>query len=97
MFRISRALTGAKEVVFTLSGRLGAENIAEVRALIGTAGEGRRKILDLRDITLVDQDAVSFLEYCEAGGLEFENCPAYIREWMDVERGGVISQSVGRS
>ena len=29
--------------------------------------------------------AVRFLRDCEADGMKFENCPAYVREWMDGE------------
>ena len=86
MLKITREAKG--EVVFTLSGRMDAENIAELKALFSAEAKDRRVVLDLRDLTLVDQDAVNFLERCEAGGLKFENCPAYIREWIDTERGG---------
>jgi hypothetical protein len=41
--------------------------------------------LDLKDLTLVDQDVVSFLRSCEAGGIQLRNCPAYIREWINQE------------
>jgi hypothetical protein len=30
---------------------------------------------------------VKFLRGCEAGGMRLENCPAYVREWMDREKG----------
>jgi hypothetical protein len=40
----------------------------------------------LEDLTLVDQDAVTFLRRCEAGGVQLENCPAYIHEWINGER-----------
>jgi hypothetical protein len=43
-------------------------------------------ILDLRDLRLADRDAVRFLRACEADGMQIENCPAYIREWMDREK-----------
>jgi predicted metal-binding protein len=46
----------------------------------------RNIILDLRDVRLADRDAVRFLRGCEADGMKLENCPAYIREWMDRER-----------
>jgi hypothetical protein len=42
-------------------------------------------ILDLRDVRLADRDAVRFLRGCEADGMKLENCPAYVREWMDRE------------
>jgi hypothetical protein len=46
----------------------------------------RNIILDLRDVRLADRDAVTFLRRCEADGMKLENCPAYVREWMDRER-----------
>ena len=45
----------------------------------------RNIILDLRDLRLADRDAVRFLRACEADGMKLENCPAYVREWMDRE------------
>jgi hypothetical protein len=43
-------------------------------------------MLDLKDLMLVDRDAVSFLEQCEADSIKLTNCPAYIREWIRRER-----------
>jgi hypothetical protein len=42
--------------------------------------------LDLKDLKLVDQDAVNFLRRCEAESLQLRNCPAYIRKWISGER-----------
>jgi hypothetical protein len=44
--------------------------------------DGHGIVLDLKDLTLVDQEAVSFLERCEADRIQLKNCPAYIREWI---------------
>jgi len=38
-----------------------------------------------RDVRLADRDAVKFLRDCKADGMKLENCPAYVREWMDRE------------
>jgi anti-anti-sigma regulatory factor len=84
MLKITRAANG--EVVFTLSGRLDAENLTELKTLFGAEANGRRIVLDLKDLTLVDQDAVSFLNRCEADNITLQNCPAYIREWITSER-----------
>jgi hypothetical protein len=70
--------------VFTLSGRMKAEQVAELRELFDT--DYRNIILDLRDLRLADRDAVRFLRGCEAEGMKLENCPAYVREWMDREK-----------
>jgi len=42
--------------------------------------------VDLKEINLVDREAARFLARCEAGGVKLENCPAYIREWMEREK-----------
>ncbi len=86
MLKIQRATN--KQVVFTLSGRMDAENVAELKEVIESEARGRRIVLELRDLTLVDRDAVKFLERCETDGIKLENCPAYIREWIAREREG---------
>ena len=84
MLKITRAANG--DVVFTVSGRMDAENLAELEALFNSEASGRRITLDLMELTLVDQDAVSFLMRCEADNIQLKNCPAYIREWITRER-----------
>jgi hypothetical protein len=80
MLKITRAENGA--VVIKVSGRMDAENLAELETLMTSEAEGRHIVLDLRDLTLVDQDAVSFLKRCEEDNITLKNCPAYIREWI---------------
>ena len=86
MLKITRSANG--EVIFTVSGRMDAEHLAELEMLFGSEANGCLITLDLKDLTLVDQDAISFLERCEAGNIELKNCPAYIREWITRGRGG---------
>jgi anti-anti-sigma regulatory factor len=86
MLKITRAANG--EVVWTLSGRMDAENVIELELLFKSEAEGRRIVLDLKDLTLVDREAVRFLESCETDSIKLKNCPAYIREWITRERGG---------
>ena len=83
MLKITRATNG--EVVIKLSGRMDAENIGELEAMVREEVQGRRIILDLRDLTLVDQGAVNFLKRCEADNITLKNCPAYIRQWITGE------------
>jgi hypothetical protein len=61
------------------------ENIPELETLLNAEASGRHVLLDLSDLTLVDQGVVSFLKRSEAGGIELKNCPAYVREWMKQE------------
>jgi len=71
-------------MVFTLSGHMKEEQVAELKALFDA--DYRAIILDLRDVRLADRDAVKFLRDCEADGMKLENCPAYVREWMEREK-----------
>ena len=82
-FRIERSARH-RFTVLALSGRMEAEQVAELKELFDR--DYRDIILDLRDVRLADRDAVRFLRGCEADGMKLENCPAYVREWMDREK-----------
>ena len=84
MLKIERTANG--DLVFKLSGRMVAENVGELERLISAEASGRRVILDLKDLRLVDQEVVSFLRRCEANNIRLQNCPAYIRKWIAAER-----------
>ena len=86
MLRIQRSENG--EVVFTLSGQMDEEPIAELEILISSEAKGRRIVLDLKDLTLVNEDAITFLERCESNHIKLENCSPYIREWINRQRRG---------
>jgi hypothetical protein len=86
MLKVQRSANG--QVVFTLCGRMVAENVAELETLIRSEAKGRDIVLDLKDLTLVNRDAVSFLERCESDSIKLKNCPAYIREWITRQRRG---------
>jgi hypothetical protein len=70
--------------VFALSGRVKAEQVAELKELFDT--DYRSIILDLQVMRLVDCDAGKFLRSCERDGMKLENCPAYVRQWMEREK-----------
>jgi anti-anti-sigma regulatory factor len=86
MLRIQREANG--QVVLRISGRLDGENLAELREVIQSEGSGRRIVLALRELTLVDQEAVRFLEQCDSNGIELQNCAPYICEWIERQRDG---------
>jgi hypothetical protein len=60
-----------------------AGHVVELKELFDR--DYRNIILDLQEMRLADRDAVRFLRDCEADGMKLENCPAYIREWIDRE------------
>jgi anti-anti-sigma regulatory factor len=81
MLRIQRSAT-ADTVVFTLSGRIRVEDLAELQRVFAFEGQKHCVVLDLKEVKLVDRDAVRFLAHYEAKGTTLQNCPVYIREWM---------------
>ena len=76
-----------REVVFSVSGRVDSGNIDELKRLISEEAKAEQIVLDLSELTLVDEDAVRFLKVCEANGIELKNCPTYVREWITKDRG----------
>jgi anti-anti-sigma regulatory factor len=86
MLRIHRQENG--EVVFTISGQIDKEHIAELEALIAAEGKDRRITLDLKDMTLTGEDGIAFLARCEAAGIELANCDPYVREWITIQNKG---------
>ena len=67
-----------------LSGRIQSKDIASIRSELG--GGRASKILDLREVTLVDLGVIHFLISCQDAGVELVQCPLYVREWMHRER-----------
>ena len=87
LLKIQKSAT-ANIVVFTLSGRIRVENLAELQRVFAFEGQAHGVVLDLKEIKLVDREAVRFLAHCEAEGTTLQNCPVYIREWIRRETQG---------
>jgi hypothetical protein len=85
MLRIQRAANG--KIVFSLSGRIEPDDVDELRRLFGLESSTIRIVLNLKELVLADGDAVEFLAGCEAAGMTLKDCPAYVRTWIDRERG----------
>jgi anti-anti-sigma regulatory factor len=85
MLRIQRSANG--RVVLRLSGRMEVEDVKELGELLAMETAKQQLVLDLTDVTLVNQDAVEFLARCEADSILLENCPPYIRQWIEQTKG----------
>jgi hypothetical protein len=83
MLKISRRQIGEDAVEFALSGRLQFKHTNELRSLIRS--EELKVVLDLREVNLLDREAVEFLVACEGNGVSLRNCSPYIREWITRE------------
>jgi hypothetical protein len=84
-FRIETAARGRLRV-FIVSGHIEAQAIAELGRLFELETDSREIVVDLKDVSLVDREAMRFFARCEADGVRLENCTPYIREWMDREQ-----------
>jgi hypothetical protein len=84
VLKIARS-TRNEQVIFTLLGRVAGKNLAELKRVVRLEPRDHNLVLDLKDVTLVDQSAIRFLARCDRVGLTLENCPAYIRDWMAAE------------
>jgi anti-anti-sigma regulatory factor len=81
MLRTKR--TENAQVLFTLSGRIETEDIKQLQQLLAAETSGQQLVLDLRDVTLVNEDAVKFLGRCETDGIKLKSCPLHVRKWID--------------
>jgi hypothetical protein len=84
MLRIQRSENG--EIVFTVSGQMDEEAIAELTTLISSESNRRPIVLDLKNLTLVNENAITFFVHCEADSITLKSCPAYVREWINAQR-----------
>ena len=71
-------------MVLRISGRITEQNVDTLRAALEQ--EGKTVAIDLKDVLLVDGEAVRLLALSEANGGRLQNCPAYVREWVARER-----------
>jgi hypothetical protein len=94
MVRIERSANG--QVVFILSGRMQREDIEQFQQLLVVETPGQQLMFKLRDVTLVNQDAVTFLAHCEANGIKIENCPLHFRNWIDQEKRRSRRRRIGK-
>jgi ABC-type transporter Mla MlaB component len=84
MWKVRRAEDRGR-IVLKLIGWLEGAQLTELDAFESVAAD-HGLILDLADVRLVDQDAVRFLADWETRGAQVQNCPPYIREWIDAEK-----------
>jgi hypothetical protein len=85
-YKIVRQAIGQGRVVLRVSGRLTGGDVNTLRTLLEQ--ESDALTLDLKDLLLVDDEAVKLLAIHESRGVTIENCPLYVREWIRREREG---------
>jgi anti-anti-sigma regulatory factor len=84
--KIDRHVIEKDSVVLRISGRITGEHVTTLCAVLEQ--ENSPLTIDLKDVRLVDGDAVQLLAKHESRGTQIKNCPRYIREWIRREREG---------
>ena len=81
--KIERVPNG-KLTILKMIGQIDTGDLEELKTQMKDAGSQVQ--FDFDDLTLVDVGVVRFLGQCEEGGVEFLNCPLYVREWIKREK-----------
>ena len=89
--RIDRVVGGDHMVVLCTSGRITKQDVDTLRNVI--EAEASSVVIDLKDVDLVDREAVKFLAQRELNGTVLRNCSPYIREWVTRERTEMMEKS----
>jgi hypothetical protein len=82
--RIDRVISSENLVALLISGRITGEHVGMLRSVLEQESGGFA--IDLKNVLLVDREAVKLRAISEANGTELRNCPPYIREWVTRER-----------
>jgi hypothetical protein len=82
--RIDRVVSGDDIVVLCISGRITEQYLDTLRNVIEQ--EASAVAIDLKNVVLIDREAVKFLAQRELNGTAIRRCPPYIREWVTRER-----------
>jgi hypothetical protein len=89
--RIDRFVTEDDRVILIISGRITADDLDILRDVL--AQESRAvAAIDLKNVLLIDREAVKFMVVAEANGVELRNCPPFVREWVARERAQTNSE-----
>ena len=82
-------------MVLLVSGRIAGEHVDMLRGVLERESGGFA--IDLKNVVLVDREAVKLLALSEANGTELRNCPPYIREWVTRERAEIPERTRERA
>ena len=78
--RVDRVVSSESLVVLFVSGYVTGEHVDMLQGVLEQESAGFA--IDLKNVVLVDREAVKLLALSEAKGTELRNCPPYIREWV---------------
>jgi len=69
-------------ITYGLGGHISKESLPELEAAIRSGGAQHRVVLDLAEVTLLDQVTARYFGEKLRDGVVLVNCPSYIRHWI---------------
>src|SRR5260370_12933038 len=91
--RIDRVVSVENLVELFVSGRITGEHVDVLRGVVEQESGGFA--INLKNVVLVDREAVKLLALSEAHGTELMNCPPYIRESVTRARAEAAGEDRG--
>jgi len=86
MLKIELTSQSPTGVVYRLTGHVDHARLPELKALLGEARRGGRKLVfDLEGVDAVDRDVVRFFVRGAGREAHLLHCPAYVKEWCRAE------------
>ena len=82
MFSVSVIAEQSGSVTLGIGGSVKSEMLPDLDRFIAAEQKHRRVLLDLSEVTLLDQEAARFFGDKLRRGVELINCPRYIRHWI---------------
>ena len=91
--RIDRVVIGPGLLILHISGQITGKDVDLLQSLL----EEERSVvaIDLKDVLIVDREAIKLLAGHESNGVDLRNCPAYIREWVTRARAVINASGQG--
>ena len=82
MFTMTVLTEQSGSITLGVGGNVCKDALPAISRLIALEQKRRRVLLDLSEVTLLDQEAVRFFRDRMKRGVELINCPRYIQHWI---------------
>ncbi|MEO8502530.1 MAG: hypothetical protein ABI609_01405 [Acidobacteriota bacterium] len=87
MLRIDIQNQTPDQITYSVAGRLVAEDLGSLTALIEDAAVGGRRVaFDLADVALVSREVVEYFAQGPGRDVEIVRCADYVRAWLRCSR-----------
>ena len=85
--KFDRVVTHEGFVLLHISGRIDSADVEILRDLIEEEEKAKNILaIDLTEVTVIGRDGIRLLSNLETKGTELRNCPAYIRNWVSLDK-----------